>query len=252
MRQLILLAVLIVGAVASEPGETPIPEPGAPDAAQPSPMRVLFIGNSLSAANGLPRMLEAIAAAGGRTVMETAAVTANDFSLEDHWNAGPARHTIARRGWDVVVLQQGPSALPESQVLLREYVTRFDTIVRIAGAKTALYMVWPSRARYSDMDGVIASYSNASRSVMGTLLPAGLAWRMALQRDPDIPLYSQDGFHPSAIGSYLAALVIYEGLTAHATAGQPRVLSDPTLTADRLHLLQDVAHHAVTQGGREE
>jgi hypothetical protein len=30
-------------------------------------------------------------------------------SLEDYWNDGRAARTIAREGWDFVVLQQGPA-----------------------------------------------------------------------------------------------------------------------------------------------
>jgi hypothetical protein len=62
------------------------------------------------------------------------AVAKPDFSLEDHWRDGTARQAIAR-GWDVVVLQQGPSAQPASRRLLIEYVTRFDAEIRSAGRR---------------------------------------------------------------------------------------------------------------------
>ena len=173
-------------------------------------------------------------------------MTANDFSLEDHWNGGSAQKAIRRGPWDWVILQQGPSSQPDSQVLLRDYVERFDRVIRQSNAKTALYMVWPSRARYRDMAGVITSYTNAAKSVEGTLLPAGLAWHLGFQREPELPLYGEDQFHPSRLGSYLAALVIYEGLTGEPTEGLPPAVRDRTLTPPRLHLLTDIAHLAVT------
>ena len=95
-------------------------------------------------------------------------MTANNFSLEDHWNQGNARAAIAKGGWSVVVLQQGPSALPESRVLLRDYSKRFAAEARKAGARTALYMVWPSKARARDFDDVSESYALAARDVAGT------------------------------------------------------------------------------------
>ena len=131
-------------------------------------------------------------------------------------------------------------------MLLREYAERFDRVIRKANAKTALYMVWPSRARYPDMAGVITSYTNAAKSVEGTLLPAGLAWHMALQREPELPLYGEDQFHPSTLGSFLAALVIYEGLTGEPTGRLRPAVRDRTLTESRLHLLTGIAHQAVT------
>ena len=106
-----------------------------------------------------------------------------DYSLEDHWNDREARRAIAR-GWDIVVLQQGPSALPESRVLLVEYAKRFDAEIRKTGARTALYMVWPSRARRGDFDGVSQSYAIAAKAVGGLLLPVGDAWRSAWAIDP--------------------------------------------------------------------
>jgi hypothetical protein len=178
-------------------------------------VRILFIGNSLTAANDLPAMVEAMSAAAGARV-EWQAVAKPDFSLEDHWNDGEARRAIARGGWTFVVLQQGPSARPESQVLLTDDVRRFNGLIRAAGAKTAVYMVWPSRARGGDLPRVIESYSAAARSVDALLLPAGEAWQDAWRRDPQCALYGPDGFHPSRLGSTLAALVIAETLTRRA------------------------------------
>jgi hypothetical protein len=135
------------------------------------------------------------------------------FSLEDHWNDGEARREIAKGGWTHVVLQQGPSALPESRVLLDEYARRFDREIRRANARPALFMVWPSQDRRHDFDGVSRSYAGAAALVGGVLLPAGDAWRAAWRRDPGLALYGPDGFHPSRLGSSLAALVILDRLT---------------------------------------
>ena len=173
---------------------------------------ILVIGNSLTATNDLPGMVEAMARAAGAEV-RTAAVARPGLSLEDHWNDGEARRAIARGGWTHVILQQGPSALPESRVLLDEYARRFDREIRRAKARPALLMVWPSRERAGDFDGVSRSYSGAAALVHGQLLPAGDAWRAAWRRDPALALYGPDGFHPSRLGSSLAALVIVERLT---------------------------------------
>lgn len=186
----------------------------------PSTSRVLFIGNSLTAANDLPGIVSDLARVRGR-VMEVEAVTFNNFSLEDHWRQGAARDAIARGGWTTVVLQQGPSALTESRELLVEYTRRFDEEIRRVGATTALYMVWPARARSGDFSAVSASYAAAARRVDGLLLPAGDAWRAAWRLDSTLPLYGPDDFHPSPLGSYLAGLVIYASLTGESPIGLP-------------------------------
>src|SRR5262245_21667559 len=134
-----------------------------------TPQRVLFIGNSLTAANDLPRMLETMSRGAGGPAITCESVALPNYSLEDHWARGDAQKAIARGGWTTVVLQQGPSALPESRVLLREYVRKFDAVIRRAGAKTALYSVWPFSSRRGDFDGVKASYQAAAQDVGGQL-----------------------------------------------------------------------------------
>ena len=168
---------------------------------------ILFIGNSLTAANDLPGKVEALGRAAGVEVRCTA-VAKPGFSLEDHWNDGEARRAIARGGWSYVVLQQGPSALPESRVLLNEYARRFDGEIRRAHARPALLMVWPSADRSGDFEGVSRSYAGAAALVDGLLFPVGDSWRAAWRRDAHLALYGPDGFHPSPLGSSLAAMVI--------------------------------------------
>jgi len=184
---------------------------------------VLFVGNSLTYANDLPEMVRALALASGET-LRVGMVANPDWSLEDHWNGGAARSTI-RRGWKVVVLQQGPSSLPESRELLIEYTRRFAGEIRAAGARPALYAVWPSRARFGDFDRASESYRLAAEEVDGMLLPAGEAWRAAWRAEPDLALYAPDGLHPSAAGTYAAALVIYARLLDRSPVGAPSTLT---------------------------
>ena len=185
-------------------------------------------------------MVSALAAADAGRI-ETGTIATGGYSLEDHWNDGPARRAITEGGWSFVVLQQGPSALPESQALLKEYTRRFNDLIVRAGARTALYMVWPSRQRFGDFDGVRDSYANAAKDVNALLLPAGEAWRAAWRRDKALALYGADNFHPSRLGSYLAALVIVQGLTGRIPAPPPLRLGSLELTAAQAALLQEAA-----------
>jgi len=186
---------------------------------QPAPTRLLFIGNSLTYANDLPGMVCALARAAGRQAV-CESVVKPDFSLEDHWNDQEARQAI-KRGWDVVVLQQGPSALPASRVLLVDYAKRLEREIRNSGARTAVYMVWPAEQRRGDFSGVSQSYAAAAKAVNGLLLPVGDAWRAAWAIDSTLPLYGPDRFHPSPTGTYLAALVIYGGIFGEPAPAAP-------------------------------
>jgi hypothetical protein len=207
----------------------------------------LFIGNSLTTTNNLPAMVELLARESGSPIA-TRTIAEGGFSLEDHWNRGLAQRTIAEGGWSVVVLQQGPSALPESQVNLREFTQRFDTEIRRAGARTALYMVWPESVRASVFDDVALSYTRAAESVNGLLYPVGEAWRSAWRRDSRLPLYGPDGFHPSNTGTYLAALVIYGQISGRSVVGMPSPLS--SIDPATVRVLQEAAAEANTRFAR--
>jgi hypothetical protein len=213
-------------------------------------LRVLFIGNSLTAWNDLPGIVEALAKAGGQPPLLWKGVLLSGTSLEDQWRDGRARRAIESGPWDYVVLQQGPSALNEGRTSLLDYTGRFAKAIRATGARPAIYMVWPSSSRSSDFDDVSQSYRMAARQVDGLLFPVGEAWRAAWKRDAKLALYSKDGLHPTPAGSYLAALVMYERLYGASPVGLPAKLSlsdgaDPIDLPDaQAKLMQEAAVEA--------
>lgn len=214
---------------------------------------MLFIGNSLTGANSLPDMVSALARAAGDTVtIETGTVVVNGYSLLDHITAGSAESTIETGTWDVVVLQQGPSSLPESRVELLSSTATLNSWTVAHGGRTAIYMVWPEKARIGVLDDVITSYTLAAEGVSGILIPAGLAWKYAWQEDPNFPLYSSDDFHPSLLGTYVAALCAYGALRQRPAAGTPSAfdlsgglhIEIPTAQADLARRAADAALNA--------
>jgi len=221
----------------------------APNPGSDRNLRVLFIGNSLTYVNDLPSLVQQLAAAVGESTIATESVVFGNYSLQDHWIQGDAARAIERGGWDVVVLQQGPSALPESRALLVQYAQMFAEKIRAVGAQPALYMVWPGLSRSEAWDSVASSYADAAQAVNGILLPAGEALREAQRRDPTLQLFGEDGFHPSALGSYLAALVIYARLTGHSPAGIAALAPPVALNGATAQVLEAAAASALERFG---
>jgi hypothetical protein len=213
-------------------------------------VRVLFIGNSLTQFNDLPGMLDSLLEEAGLEPTPVS-IARPATGLEDHW-AIEATHDRIAEGWDVVVLQQGPSAT-EGRPSLLEYAQRFDTPIREAGAVPALYMVWPAESRSFDFPGVSDSYSDAADLIDGLLFPAGEAWLDAWEMDEDLPLYGKDRFHPSPLGTYVAALVMYEQLTGldprKLTSGIPGFSEAATET--QLETMRRAAHLANAEHRRQ-
>lgn len=189
--------------------------PEAPDA----DLSVLFVGNSLTYANDLPGTVTTVAEALGFDV--AVAMTAfPDFALEDHWNQGVGE-AIRQLGADVVVMQQGPSSLPQNQLHLATWTDSLAMAVRASGGEPALLMVWPSLARSFAFDDVRDSYRNAAQAAGATFIPAGEALR-ALHRDaPELTPFGGDGFHPSVRGTVLAAYVVVGTLLGAEVSGLP-------------------------------
>lgn len=210
----------------------------AQDPANPHADALLFIGNSLTYSNDLPALVQALAALDGRR-LDVTDISRPDYSLEDHLRTR-ARGEIARRRWRAVIYQQGPSAAPESRVLLRQWSAELAELARDAGATPAIYMVWPALARDGDFVRVIESYRLAAHDANATLLPVGEAWLLARGREGCPTLYGGDGFHPSPAGSYLAALVIYARLFGRDPRGLPSRLvlrSGKILALDPAHAI---------------
>jgi hypothetical protein len=209
-----LALLLLIGCNKAAPRPAP-PEP----APQPRetlklpdgpPVRVLFVGNSLTDGNNVPGMVQAMAAA-GNVRLDYRAATMGGASLEDQWDAGGAREALTSEKWHFVVLQQGPSTLPDSQANLKLWAGKWAQEIRKHGAEPALYMVWSFRHQRERLLLVSQSYRAAAQACGGKILAAGDAWREALAADPDLSLYS-DNLHANVAGSYLAALVIAHGL----------------------------------------
>lgn len=247
-------AAALLAVVSLACGEGPssaTPATGGPGAGP----RVLFIGNSLTQGNALTGMVRTLARQAGEP-LSVDEITFPGFSLEDHWNEGSSRRAIQRGGWRYVVLQQGPSSLPESRENLLLWAGRFNEEIRRAGGRPALYSVWPDSTRSAFFDDVSESYRLAAASVDGLLLPAGEAWRAAWRREQGLELYSSDAFHPNVRGTYLAALVICAQVLGRSPVGLASPLRQegtmPAFTpgAAESALLQEAAAEAIRNHGR--
>jgi hypothetical protein len=178
--------------------------PGAADA--PS---VLFVGNSLTSRHDLPGRVRALAGLAGLRV-DTEAITRDGASLADHWTAGEVRRAIGSRRWSFVVLQQGPSTLPESRADLIRSARRYAAAIRAGGGQPALLMVWPLPGQTTA--AVAASYRGAAAAIDAVLIPAGEEWERARARDRGLILTESDGFHPSEMGTEIAARAVLRAL----------------------------------------
>ena len=216
----LLLLLFVLGCTADDPAAVQEDAPA-------EELLVLFIGNSLTYSNNLPGLVETIASAAGQSV-DARQIATGGYSLEDHWNTrvGPRILELAP---DLVIMQQGPSSLPENQEYLLTWTKVLSGAIREAGGEPALLMVWPDDSRIEAFGAVHDSYRNAALAVEGRFFPAGDAF-LAAHIAENLQPYGIDGFHPSKLGSTIAALSIVRTLFPDALKSLPSQMtaSDPT------------------------
>lgn len=225
-----LIALTAVCATTPATIEDPIPD---------ADIRVLFLGNSLTYSNDLPLLVQTVAEAAGHSLAHGTVARPN-YSLADHWNSGGADAVLAARA-DVVIMQQGPSSLPQNQEHLRGWAEQFAPVIEEAGGRPALYMVWPDDTRLEAFDDVRDAYEGAAEAVEGLFIPAGDSWRAAWDAGLTRPLYGPDGFHPSRLGSEIAALAIVRALFDEPLTHLPARIEGTTAGLPVIDLGEDAA-----------
>jgi hypothetical protein len=216
-------------------------------------IHVLFIGNSLTYTNDLPGTVAALAASVGDTVHVRSVANPN-FAVIDHaYGGSSAAQTIKGSRWEYVILQQGPTPAGLDRDTLILAAKLFDPIIRAAGGRTAAVMTWPSASQRVQFPRLFDQTRDTcqleAQAVNGVCMAAGEAWRAAWAENASIALYGPDSYHPSPLGTYLMALVVYEHVTGHDARRLPAIarLSGGTLSESEttVRMLQRVAHETV-------
>ncbi len=196
---------------------------------------VLFLGNSYTYSNDMPKMLADIASndPGNHVQLEIQSATKQGGTLETLWQDNRIREAFAERRWSYVVLQEQSlwAALPES---VEETTTSARKWAELATAVEATPVIFASWARqpnsfwYTDrkysflgsprrmQENLDKNAAALAASLRGIVAPVGAAWAAALKDDVTWPLYGPDSHQPTPAGSYLSALVFYQLFTGRS------------------------------------
>jgi hypothetical protein len=238
---------------------------------------VLMMGNSYTfTSGGIESRLRPMLEEGlEQDQVKVRALAEPGKTLADHYGwAATEDHawgeTLAEGGWDFLVAQDQSQipGFPQNEGYFQasaEGAVGLGELIQDQGGEIVFLMTWGRRdgdstnsARYPDFttmqghlqDGYLAYAEQAG----GTLAPVGSAWAvihddlLAEGLDPTqesafTELYSNDGSHPSVVGSTLAAAVIYASLTGRSPIGLEMGFAE--LDEEQSERLQDAAHRAV-------
>lgn len=182
----------------------------------PEATRILFVGNSYIYTNDMPARVRQLARA--RTLaLDTRLRAAPDYALADHLR-DHAFLAMLEEPWDWVVLQQGPSSLPENRNGLLASAGLVAARLRGKPTRIALMAAWPAASRTDTSPAAEANYRYVADAIGACVLPVAAAWRLAGE-DTTLPvLYAPDRLHPNRIGTRLSAMVVLRGLFGAGSA----------------------------------
>ena len=186
-------------------------------------LNVLLVGNSSIYNNNMPEMLEYIAQENGHK-LKTKLISFGGYTLRDHLNDRIVEKTLDSLNWDFVVLNE-QSTLGENYVVnglqrvresesFYESIREFDSLIRKRGAKTVIISLYP-RKNVPKTDGEILDYSymKIAKELNIELSPVGQTWKDFLNAENKWQLYREDNLHPTPLGSFITASVIYSTIT---------------------------------------
>lgn len=190
--------------------------------------RVLFIGNSFTSFNSMPQLVQQLVDdEPGAPRIVVVSYTEDGSTWQQASRERKLTDLIAEVHWDDVVLQE-QSELQSFSAFQRAvasdpFAADLSRRATAAGARTVLFMTWGYRQgdrdnvpsdTYSAMQARLQQgYDGLGAKLYAPVAPVGLAWQEALRRRPGLPLWADDGRHPSLLGSYLAACVFTATLT---------------------------------------
>lgn len=192
------------------------------DAFAAKPLRVLFVGNSLTYYNDLPATFATLyrATAPG-TKVETEMLAQGGGKLRERLNEGQLAALLARQRFDIVVLQDiggwpdCPREFPgceDAPLALRETVN----LVRANGARAVWFATWQA------IPAVQQSLSRASVALAHEVGVDMVDVGAAMQRVPGgrrLPLLHKDG-HPAPAGTWLTAAALVQAIASQPLPGK--------------------------------
>lgn len=218
------------------------------------PMRVLFVGNSYTHYNNMPKLFENMAQSKGIRI-EVTMDAKSSHTFEMHSKRPELYANIRSKKWDYVVLQGFSRELAQDKEVIDSssipYVKQLlDSIYsNNKCTNVLLYQTWGYDGGFQDdtlgiswtyqemSDRIHQGYLHVSEIFNLTVVPVGKVWETIKENNPQINLYQPDKQHPSMAGSYLAASCFYAALFKT----EPNINFIASLERKQAEYIQEVA-----------
>jgi hypothetical protein len=207
-------------------------------------VRILFLGNSYMALNGLPAVVGELILSSGVLAPHIGSYLQGSHALGQHAADAEAQKLLKQgaddgKPWDVLVLQEQSllsavaAVQPEAGKLMNDGFARLVSLARVENPRMLIVdfqvwarheSLWPKNSADAQSTGADAREAHArirkaNASTVKVALeknpganilisPVGDFWRLARDVYPAMQLHAEDGSHPDVLGTMLSALVI--------------------------------------------
>ena len=203
-------------------------------AASTDSLSILFIGNSYTHMNVMPKIFEKLCKDRNKPIYVEMNTKAG-ASFNDHITRDDMYEAIRSRKWDYVVLQGFSRELSLGYDKIDKetlpYLNRIVDSVKANNNCTNIlfYLTWGYKNGYSAMQenntfdkmaaNIIEGYCYLGSCYDIPIVPVGIVWKNVRAKYPEINLYSEDDAHPNKNGSYLAACTFYTAVFRESIVG---------------------------------
>lgn len=241
------------------------------------PMKILFIGNSLTYYNDMPALLMKLGQAAGKDIYTFKATVGSSTmcqQISSTTEIGKLVDAAFQKSWTHVVIQPSRRITDkENTVKTAELAAAkvLDERIKAAGAETVIYATWGNNtgeytAYKMNADGINATTANKysisradhtaymksvseefATALVAPMVDCASIFEFMATKYPDINMYHTDERHPSLYGSYAVACAFY----AHFYNESPvdaAALYHNGIPADIANLLALAANHIVLGG----
>ena len=203
-------------------------------AASTDSLSILFIGNSYTHMNVMPKIFEKLCKDREKSIYVEMNTRAG-ASFNVHTTRDDMYEAIRSRKWDYVVLQGFSRELSlgydkiDNETL--PYLNQIVDSVKANNSCTNLlfYLTWGYKNGYSEMPenstydkmatNIIDGYCYLGTCYDVPIVPVGVVWKNIRAKYPEINLYAEDDAHPNKNGSYLAACTFYAAVFRESIEG---------------------------------
>ena len=173
-------------------------------------MRTLFIGNSHTYFNDMPKIFRDICAENGID-MQVTMLTKGGMGLDYHADNEQTRFNILFGNYDYIILQHVAHPMGEFSVMEKAAGQIMEWINQ-TNAKACLFMTWTKDGDEADQPEMSARYRQLADKYGCLLAPVGEKWWEHIHQFPEVDLFYKDRRHASPEGSRLIAKTIFETL----------------------------------------